>query len=131
MSDTKISALPAAAPLTGTEPVPVVQGATTVQTTASAIAALSGGGSAVVKQVSVTLPSPARKSHSVSVTDATVTGASKIVLALAGTDPSAVNEIEDIEMFSMGAVPGAGSFLFKAGFNSPISGPILLNYMVG
>lgn len=40
----KISALPAAGALTGTEAVPVVQGTTTVQTTAQAIANLSTAG---------------------------------------------------------------------------------------
>jgi hypothetical protein len=39
----KISELPAAGALAGTEPVPVVQGGATVRTTASAIAALAGG----------------------------------------------------------------------------------------
>lgn len=42
--DTKISALPAGATLTGAEPVPVVQGGNTVQIPASAIAGLGGGG---------------------------------------------------------------------------------------
>ena len=41
MADTKISALPAAGALAGTEPVPVVQSAATKQTTAQAIANLA------------------------------------------------------------------------------------------
>jgi hypothetical protein len=41
MTDTTITALPAAAPLTGTEIVPVDQGAQTVGATAQAIAALA------------------------------------------------------------------------------------------
>jgi hypothetical protein len=90
-----------------------------------------GGGSATVTQVTVNLPPPAKRSHAVVVTDATVSGTSKIVLSLAGAPPSAVHEIEDIEMLSIGGLPAAGSFTFQAGFANPISGPILINYMVG
>jgi len=90
-----------------------------------------GGGSATVTQVTVNLPSPAKRSHTVVVTDATVNGTSKIVLSLAGAPPSAVHEIEDIEMLSIGGLPATGNFTFQAGFANPISGPILINYMVG
>lgn len=44
LAQVKISDMPAAGALTGTEEVPVVQGAATVRTTAGAIAALAGGG---------------------------------------------------------------------------------------
>lgn len=44
LAQVKISELPAAAALTGTEPVPVVQGASTARTTTAAIAALASGG---------------------------------------------------------------------------------------
>lgn len=44
MADVKISALPAAGSLTGTEVVPLVQSGTTARTTAQAIANLSAGG---------------------------------------------------------------------------------------
>lgn len=46
--DKKISALTTAAPLTGTELVPVVQGGQTVKTTAQDIADLGGGGGGIV-----------------------------------------------------------------------------------
>ena len=46
MADLKISELPAAAALTGTELVPAVQGGDTVRTTAQAIADLAAGGAA-------------------------------------------------------------------------------------
>jgi len=45
MADKKISQLTAAAALTGSEPIPTVQGGVTVQTTAQAIADLAAGGS--------------------------------------------------------------------------------------
>ncbi len=44
MADKKISQLTAAAALTGSEPIPTVQGGVTVQTTAQAIADLAAGG---------------------------------------------------------------------------------------
>ncbi len=44
MSNVKVSALPAAAALDGSELVPVVQGGATVRTTAQAVADLAGGG---------------------------------------------------------------------------------------
>lgn len=44
LAQVKITDLPAASTLTGAEPVPIVQGGATVQTTATAIAALGGGG---------------------------------------------------------------------------------------
>jgi hypothetical protein len=43
VAQVKISELPAAGALAGTEPVPIVQGGATVRTTATAIAALAGG----------------------------------------------------------------------------------------
>jgi hypothetical protein len=90
-----------------------------------------GGGSATVTQVVVTLPTPANKRHAVDVTDATVNASSKLILSLAQTAPTVVNEIEDIQLLTMGALPGAGKFTFLADFLNPISGPITLNYMVG
>ena len=43
MADKKISELSSAAALTGSEPIPIVQGGATVQTTAQDIANLAGG----------------------------------------------------------------------------------------
>jgi hypothetical protein len=90
-----------------------------------------GGGAATVTQVIVVLPAPANKRHAVIVTDATVNASSKLILSLGQTAATVVNEIEDIQMLSMGAQPGAGVFTFLADFLNPISGPITLNYMVG
>lgn len=55
MADTKISALTAAAALTGAEIVPIVQSGVTVRTTAQDIADLGGGGGAVWGAVGGTL----------------------------------------------------------------------------
>lgn len=108
-------------------------GAAVVAAVAGSVATITvtGGGAATVTQASVTLPSPAKRNHAVVVTDAAVNGASKIMLSLAGAPVTAQNEAEDIEMLSMGALPAAGSFTFQAGFHNPISGPVLINYMVG
>jgi hypothetical protein len=48
MADKKISQLTAAAALTGSEPIPTVQGGVTVQTTAQDIADLAAGGSSLL-----------------------------------------------------------------------------------
>ncbi len=48
MADKKISQLTAAAALTGSEPIPTVQGGVTVQTTAQDIADLAAGGSSFI-----------------------------------------------------------------------------------
>jgi hypothetical protein len=45
MAVVKISSLPVAAPLTGTEAIPVVQSATTVKTTPNDLATFLGSGS--------------------------------------------------------------------------------------
>lgn len=95
------------------------------------IASSGGGGSATVTQATVTLLTPAKGSHSVVVTDATVLATSKIMLSLAGQPPSAVNESDDIDLLDMMGVPAIGSFTFNARFLNPISGPLLINYMVG
>ena len=65
------------------------------------------------------------------VVDASVAATSKIMLSLAGVAPSAVNEWDDIDLLDMMAVPATGQFTFKARFLNPISGPLLLNYLVG
>ena len=91
----------------------------------------ASGGPTTVTQVTVTLPTPANNRHSVVVTDAAVTAASKIMLTLANTAATAVNEIEDIQLSTMGALPAVGSFKFLADFKNPISGPILVNYILG
>jgi len=109
-------------------------GAGVVAAVAGSIATVTiagGGGSATVTQTTITLPAPANRSHSVNVTDAAVTGASKIMLSLAGQPPTAVNESDDIDMLDMMGVPGTGLFTFQARFLHPISGPLLVNYMVG
>jgi len=49
MADTKISALPSAGALAGTEPLPIVQGGNTVKTTVQDIANLAGGGGGITK----------------------------------------------------------------------------------
>ena len=53
-STTTISGLPVTSSLTGTELVPVVQGGTTFQVTAQKIAALGGGGSGTITQLTST-----------------------------------------------------------------------------
>ena len=85
----------------------------------------------LAKQTNITLPAPARQSHSVVVVDASVAATSKVLLSLAGVPPSAVNEWDDIDLLDMMAIPATGQFTFSARFLNPISGPLLVNYLVG
>jgi hypothetical protein len=54
MADEKISALPSAGALAGTEPLPIVQGGNTVKTTVQDIANLAGGGASLDLEVNGT-----------------------------------------------------------------------------
>ena len=90
------------------------------------------GGSATITQTTVTLPAPAKQNHrGITVTDAGISGSSKIMLSLAGVAETAVNSSDTIDMLDMKGVPGAGSFEFQASFKDPISGPLTVNYMFG
>ena len=90
-----------------------------------------GAGSFTVTSVTVDLPYPARRSHRVTVTDAAVTGSSKIMLCLAGVPDTQANGDDASEPLSMSAIPGTGSFLFCANFLTPIAGPLIINYTLG
>lgn len=85
MADIKISQLPAAGTLDGTELVPIVQTGTTVKTTAQDIADLSAGGGGTVTAVSVTTAN----GISGSVANPTTTPA--ISLTLGAITPTTVN----------------------------------------
>ena len=81
MADVKISALPAAATLTGTEELPVVQSATTTRTTVNAISALAPVQSVAGKTGTVTLtPSDAGAEPA----DATILKSAAIGVTLQG-----------------------------------------------
>lgn len=86
--------------------------------------------SASVSQATVSLPYASR-SHRVSVTDAAVSPASKILLSLAGVPETQANSSDSVDLESMQAVPGTGSFIFQASFKTPFGGPLVVNYAVG
>jgi hypothetical protein len=78
----------------------------------------------------LTLPFPANRSYTVNVVDGTVTGASKILVALAGAPDTAENDGDSLELFSLSGVPKAGSIDFKLNFLVPAAGSVPINYMV-
>jgi len=90
-----------------------------------------GGGSFAMTQATVTLPSPAKQDHLVVVTDAAVTGSSKILVTLAGVDETNVNTPETATAFVLAGIPAAGSFTFIGAFAQPISGPLVIHYALG
>jgi hypothetical protein len=97
---------------------------------ATVVGAAPGAGSFSASQATVTLPYASR-SHSVVVTDANVTAASKILLSLAGVAETEANSSDSVEVLSMQAVPAAGSFTFQPTFLTPVGGPLKINYAVG
>lgn len=64
------------------------------------------------------------------VTDAAVSGTSKIILMLDPSADSDENEPEFIDLINMAAFPGAGSFTLSMTFREPHSGPIKIFYQV-
>ena len=90
-----------------------------------------GAGSATVTQATVTLPSPAKYDHRVVVTDAAVSGTSKLMVSLAGVSETSVNTPETAGALVLAGLPAAGSFTFIGTFQQPISGPLDINYMIG
>jgi len=88
-----------------------------------------GGGGGSATTVTVTSLA-ASKRMEVSVVDATVSGTSKIMLSLGSMPDTAQNADDDIDLLGMYAIPGSGSFTFRASFLTPFLGPLIINYMV-
>lgn len=86
-----------------------------------------GGGSATTAVVTALTAS---KRMEVTVTDASVSTSSKIMLSLASMPDTAQNADDDIDLLGMYAIPGTGSFVFRASFLTPFLGPLSINYMV-
>jgi hypothetical protein len=83
-----------------------------------------------IKTSTITAPYPASKIVNQTVTDATVSPTSKIILTLGAildTDPTCC---DDLDMISLYAIPAAGSFQVRAAFQTPFGGTLKLNYMV-
>ena len=90
-----------------------------------------GASSFSATKVSVTLPFPAKHSHEVTVTDASVTALSDIVLSLAGVAETAENSSDTIDVLGLMAFAAAGSFKLQASFMTPIAGTLSINYALG
>jgi hypothetical protein len=101
----------------------------TIDSLGAMVPAPSGGG-ATIKATTITAPYPARKMVQQTVVDAAVTATSKITISLGNILDTDVNCCDDIDLFSLYAVPGTGSFSVRASFLTPFGGPLKLNYMV-
>jgi len=84
-----------------------------------------------VKQAVVSLPYASLSHRGITVTDAAVSVSSKILLSLAGVPETSENASDCIDLLSMLAVPGSGSFEFQANFLTPVGGALTINYAIG
>jgi hypothetical protein len=92
--------------------------------------ASGAGGGFSATQVTINLPYPAKRSHTVNVIDAAVATTSKILPALAGSDDNSTNESNMTDVLQLAAQPKTGSIDFKFEFLTPAAGPFLVNYAV-
>lgn len=86
-----------------------------------------GGGSATAATITSTVVSTRLEA---TVTDASVSATSKIMLSLASMPDTDQTADDDLDIRGMYAIPGTGSFVFRASFNTPFVGPLKINYMV-
>jgi hypothetical protein len=85
-------------------------------------------GAVSMTQVSVSLPYAATE-HRVTVSAGGVTSTDKIMVQLAGVEETATNTPSTLDLLSMAALPGTGSFDLLCSFVTPVGGPILVNWM--
>lgn len=78
----------------------------------------------------ITVPSGGRFEHYETILDASVTATSVINLWLSPVTDDDENCSEMLDLVSLSATPGTGSFDIVASFYAPTSGPIKLNYVV-
>lgn len=105
-------------------------GVTVTDAGGKTVVTISGGsGTFSITQATVILPFPANREHSVVVTDAAVTGTSKILVTLAGVPETQDNSV--VDLLSLSAVPETGQFTLRATFNHPHAGPLVINYSLG
>lgn len=93
------------------------------------LAVPAGGGGATITTAVLALPYASCR-QSVVVTDAVVTPSSKIVLSLGPMLDTDVNADDDIDLLSLQAIAGTGSFTARLNFLTPIGGNLSINYMV-
>jgi hypothetical protein len=89
----------------------------------------AGGGGGTITQVTVTLPFPASRRHSVNVIDAAMAATDKIILSLAGVAETQDNASDSIDPLNFQGLPLTGSFDFQINSLTPMAGPLVVNYM--
>lgn len=95
-----------------------------------AVPAGGGGGSATITQANISVPYGSRD-YTATITDAAVTGSSKIMITPGFYAHTEENEGSEVEMFVQSA--GTGNFLvtIKSRDRNSIGGVFKLNYMLG
>lgn len=88
----------------------------------------AAGQNASFTQTTLDLPYPAKMSHEISVADAGISAASKVMASLAGSDDNSTNGANMTDLLQLTAQPRSGSILFKLNFLTPTAGPFLVNY---
>lgn len=88
----------------------------------------AAGGSFSATQTTVTLPYPARSTHTVNVVDAAITATDKLILSLAGVSDNQANAADGIDPLGWSARPLTGSFDLSISFLTPTAGPLVVNY---
>lgn len=93
----------------------------------------SGGGSATVTETEVDFGSTPVSEGSFTITDAGVSGTSKIMLSLSGAAPTSKDQDElEMDSFHMWALPSTGTFtLYMRALEGYVSDKFKVNYMVG
>lgn len=113
--------------------VPVANGIPKALATGKLAAGWIPSSPVALTQVEVDFGSAGVRSKSFTITDASVSGTSKIIPQQAGDAPTGRQADEnEMDAILFSAAPGAGQFtLFGNALNGPVSGKYKVNYMVG
>ena len=91
----------------------------------------SGGGSALTFSSAAIVVPASLKEYIATVTDAAIVPSDKILVFVADQGLIGVNDNEKLDVTSLIATAGTGSFQLYMQFREPTSGSILINYMKG
>jgi hypothetical protein len=88
-----------------------------------------GGGSVTINTAVLDLPYSLH-SHSITVTDASVSSTSNIIPSLGSQLDTDENSADMVDLLGMSTVPQTGSFIVNLSFLTPIGGQLKINYLV-
>lgn len=88
-------------------------------------------GKSIIKTATANLGVRGVFEHRETISDASVSASSKIVLSLAGSTDGDENDAEMLDLYGMSAIPADGNITVVMSFKEKTSGPIKLNYSIG